>query len=244
MANIHLRMVSRLLNRNAFQNHLKSRKDIVFQYNRRFVSNTTENSFNGNTGNTNSRFNKKTIAAIVALPTAYMVYEYFQRKEEMLNYHEPDVFTLDRLPNVPISYKIVNPNDKTNVDLILFQCQTCPFCCKMIAYLDSKGLSYSVVNVDEPFERKVKWSRTKQVPCVLARTKRGKYIELSNSTVVISILAAILNDPDADIEELARMYPKISYIKENGVKKHGIVNKYDLMYKGKLPKGVTDASLQ
>lgn len=244
MANIHLRIVSHLVHRNFFQKHFKSNKHIVSQYNRRLLSNTTENSFKGNTVNTNSRLNFKTITAVLAVPAAYVVYNYFQRKKELLNYKEPDVITVEQLPKVPINYKIVNANDKTNLDLVLFQCQTCPFCCKMIAYLNSKGLSYTVVNVDEPFERRVKWSHYKQVPCVLARNKQGNYIELTNSTVVISILAAIANDPEINIEDLAKLYPKISYIKANGHKKHGIVNKYDLMYKGKLPKGVTPNSMQ
>lgn len=173
-----------------------------------------------------------------------MIYDHLRKKEELLNYKEPDVVKLDRLPKVPISYKIVNSKDKTNLNLVLFQCQTCPFCCKMIAYLNSKGISYSVVNVDEPLERRIKWSHYQQVPCVLARTKDGKYIELTNSSVIISILTAILNNPELEIEDLAKLYPKITYIKANGAKKHGIVNKYDLMYKGKLPKGVTPDSMQ
>ncbi|KAJ6646682.1 Prostaglandin E synthase 2 [Pseudolycoriella hygida] len=118
-------------------------------------------------------------------------------------------------------------------------CQTCPFCSKVTAFLDSKSISYSVVNVDEPFEKNIRWSHYGQVPCVLARTKQGTYIELTNSSVIISILTAMLNDPGMSIEELAESYPKISYITERGLKKHGIVNKYDLMYKGKLPDGVT-----
>lgn len=232
----------RSIYRNFIPNHLNGKVEV--QCNRRLVSNTsTQSSSSG--PNTSSRFSVKTVVAMIAVPTAaYMAYTHYRRKEELLNYKEPDVIKLERLPKVPISYKIVNTNDKTNLDLILFQCQTCPFCCKMIAYLNSKGLSYSVVNVDEPFERRVKWSHYKQVPCVLARTKDGQFIELTNSSVIISILAALTNDPNLDIEDLAKMYPKISYMKANGVKKHGIVNKYDLMYKGKLPKGVTPDSIQ
>lgn len=242
MANIHLRIAAHTVYRNCIQNHFNLSKNVVYQSNRRFVStNTPENTTKSNT---NSRLNFKTIAAVVAVPAAYMAYDYFRRKQERLNYKEPEVVTMDRLPKVPIDYKIVNANDKTNLDLILFQCQTCPFCCKMLAYLNSKGLSYSVVSVDEPFERRVNWSHYKQVPCVLARTKDGKYIELTNSTVIISILTAISNDPEINIEDLAKLYPKISYMKPNGRKAHGIVNKYDLMYKGKLPKGVTAASMQ
>lgn len=243
MSNVHLRQVSQTVYRNYVQNHLKFNPNIVFQSNRRLLSNSsTENPTTGN--NVKSRFNLKTIAAVAIIPAAYMAYDHFKHKQEKLNYKEPDIVTVDRVPNVPIDYKVVSSNDKTNLDMILFRCQTCPFCCKMIAYLNSKGLSYSVVSVDEPFERRIKWSHYKQVPCVLVRTKDGKYIELTNSTVVISILAALANDPQLDIEDLAKMYPKISYVKANGVKKHGIVNKYDLKYNGKLPKGVTQESIQ
>lgn len=235
-----VKLFSHTVYRNCFQNHFKFSKNIVVQQcTRRLLS--TENSLKPNTS---SRFNLKTIAAVISVPAAYMIYDHLRKKEELLNYKEPDVVKLDRLPKVPISYKIVNSNDKTNLNLVLFQCQTCPFCCKMIAYLNSRGISYSVVNVDEPLERRIKWSHFQQVPCVLARTKDGKYIELTNSSVIISILAAILNNPELDIEDLAKLYPKITYIKANGAKKHGIVNKYDLMYKGKLPKGVTPDSMQ
>lgn len=39
---------------------------------------------------------------------------------------------IDRFPdNVKITRKIYNPNDNTDLDLVLFQYQTCPFCCKV-----------------------------------------------------------------------------------------------------------------
>lgn len=241
MTSVHLRIVSHSFYRSCIQNHFKLSRINTLQCSRRLLSNINAPE---NNNNTKSRLNFKTIAAVAVVPVAYMVYDYFRKKEELLNYKEPDVVTMDHPPNVPIDYKIVNPDDKTNLDLILFQCQTCPFCCKMIAFLNSKGFSYSVVSVDEPFERRMKWSHQKQVPCLLARTKDGKYIELTNSSVIISILTAILNNPEKNIEELAKLYPKITYIKANGIKKHGIVNKYDLKYEGKLPKGVTLDSIQ
>ncbi len=41
---------------------------------------------------------------------------------------------IDKFPdNVKITRKIYNPNDNTNLDLVLFQYQTCPFCCKVRA---------------------------------------------------------------------------------------------------------------
>lgn len=240
MANIRLGIVNSAFCRNVMQNRFKLNKQIVFQCNRRLQTNIGEKSIQSTP---NKRPYTKGLAAIVTIGTAYMAYDYMYKRQERLNYKEPKIVTIERLPKVAITHKIVNSNDKTNLDLILFQCQTCPFCCKMLAYLDSKGFSYSVVDVDEPFERRLKWSHYKNVPCVLARTKEGKYIELTNSTVIISILTAILNDPEIDIEYLAKLYPRITYIKSNGLKKHGIVNKYHLMYQNKLPKGVTKDSM-
>lgn len=238
MANISAGIVSRVFCRNLMQNHLKLDKRIVFQSNRRLLSNTGEKSIPSNT-----RSYTKPLAAVAVVGTAYMMYKYMENREEQINYVEPNIIVYDRLPKVPITRKIVNSNDKTNLDLMLFQCQTCPFCCKMLAYLDSKGFSYSVVDIDEPFERRMKWSHYKHVPCVLARTKQGEYVELTNSSVIISILTAVLNDPEADLEDLAKLYPRMTYMKENGIKKYGIVNKYQLEYKEKLPKGVTKDSI-
>lgn len=39
---------------------------------------------------------------------------------------------IDKFPdNIKITRKIYNPNDNTDLDLVLFQYQTCPFCCKV-----------------------------------------------------------------------------------------------------------------
>lgn len=243
MVKVNLGIVSHAFYRNLMQNPFKLNKHVLFQCNRRLVSNTTEEPFKSNTTTRPTRPYMKYIAAVVVAGTVYKAYDYVNNREERLNYKQPDVITIGALPKVSIKRKIVNSNDKTNLDLILFQCQTCPFCCKMLAYLDSKGFSYSVVDVDVLFERNLKWSHWKTVPCVLARSKQGTYVELTNSTVIISILTAILNDPEVDVEELAKLYPKIAYLKENGKKKHGIVNKYELMYQEKLPKGVTKESM-
>lgn len=37
----------------------------------------------------------------------------------------------DKLPDVPIMRTIHNPEDRSDLNLVLFQFQTCPFCCKV-----------------------------------------------------------------------------------------------------------------
>lgn len=48
---------------------------------------------------------------------------------------------IDAKPNVQIMRKIENPKDDSGLDLVLFQFQTCPFCCKVRSFLDYSGLS-------------------------------------------------------------------------------------------------------
>lgn len=115
---------------------------------------------------------------------------------------------IEKLPNVRITRKIVGSKDKTNLNLILFQYQTCPFCCKVRVFLDSKGFSYSVVEVDAVLRQDTKWSTYKKVPMMLAQTKDGKYVQLTDSSAIVSILATVLDDPKADIVQLAECYSK------------------------------------
>lgn len=65
----------------------------------------------------------------------------------------------------------------------------------MRSFLDYSGLSYSVVEVDAVLRQSIKWSSSKKVPTMLARTRDGKYIQLNDSSVIISALSSFLVDP-------------------------------------------------
>lgn len=139
---------------------------------------------------------------------------------------ENPVTIIDKLPNVRITRKIVGARDKIDLDLVLFQYQTCPFCCKVRVFLDSQGISYSVVEVDAVLRQDTKWSTYKKVPMMLARTKDGRYVQLTDSTAIVSILATLLENPAADIVELATQYANVG---RTGVENDtGIRNKYYL----------------
>lgn len=115
---------------------------------------------------------------------------------------------LDELPSVPIMRKIINPNDKTGLDIILFQFQTCPFCCKVRSFLDFSGLSYSVVEVDAVLRQSIKWSQSKKVPTMLVRTSDGKYVQMNDSSMIISALSSFLINPAKNkMEEIVKFYP-------------------------------------
>lgn len=70
-----------------------------------------------------------------ALGTGYSGYTYFTKKrtETHIPVKERDgpIFIKEIPDTVKISRKIVNPKDDSGLELILFQFQTCPFCCKV-----------------------------------------------------------------------------------------------------------------
>lgn len=175
----------------------------------------------------------------------YTLYSTLQIQEDAHKiFDETTIHIIDKLPDVPIARKFINPKDKTDLDIILFQYQTCPFCCKVRAFLDSKGLSYSVVEVDAVLRQSLKWSKYKKVPMILVRTKNGKYVQLTDSSMIVSTLGTYLLDPKVDIVELVKLYPRITYTDEEGHHKHDIVNKYYVMYDTGTPKGLTKVDLQ
>ncbi|XP_017862297.1 PREDICTED: prostaglandin E synthase 2 [Drosophila arizonae] len=141
--------------------------------------------------------------------------------------------------DVRITKRFINPNDTSGLDIVLFQYQTCPFCCKVRAYLDYMGISYSVVEVDAVLRQDIRWSDVKKVPMVLIRQQDGKYVQMTDSSAIISLVASSLHDKRIDVGELAQFYPQISYFDDDGKKRQDILNKYFLMYQDRTPKNMT-----
>lgn len=166
----------------------------------------------------------------------YAGYTSYKSKDAHLVHEKQQALVIDQLPDVKITRKIVNPSDKFDLDIILFQYQTCPYCCKVRAFLDNSGLSYSVVEVDAVLRQGIKWSPYKKVPMVLARTKDGKYVQLIESSMIISALSSYLLNPNTDLVELANLYPSVSYMNDDGKKTHDVLNKYFRIYGDRLPK--------
>lgn len=87
------------------------------------------------------------VAAGAVVGVGCAVYESYKSKDAHLVHERREALVLDELPKFRVMRKIVNPKDKHNLDLVLFQYQTCPFCCKVRTFLDGAGFSYSVVEV-------------------------------------------------------------------------------------------------
>lgn len=231
MAGGHLGVVYRAFCRNFLPNRTQLYRQITHHH--RLMSTTAAKPAS------DSKLFLKGLGVTAGIGTVWAVYDSIKGKGAHISHEEVPPFMLDHLPDVPITRKIVNANDKTGLNLVLFQYQTCPFCCKVRAFLDSNGLSYSLVEVDAVLRQGLKWSPYKKVPTLLARTKDGKYVQLTDSTAIVSILATILRDPEADVGELAKLYPKVKYVDDNGKRIEDVINKYFLMHQGDVPKGLT-----
>lgn len=79
----------------------------------------------------------------------------------------------------PFNYQVTREVRRENGDflgskLTLFQYYSCPFCCKVRAYLDLRGINYDIVEVNSVFRGEVSWSEYKKVPIVVVSDKDGK----------------------------------------------------------------------
>lgn len=71
---------------------------------------------------------------------------------------------------------------------------------------------------------------------MLVRGSDGKYVQLNDSSMIISALTSFLIDPSkAKIEELVKFYP-VSHFEDVYGSVFDIANKYFLMFQDKKPK--------
>lgn len=104
-------------------------------------------------------------------------------------------------------------------------------------------LGFIRIQVDAVLRQDIKWSKYKKVPMLLARTQDGKYVQMTDSTMIVSLLSSYLIDPTIPIEDLVQYYPSISYFKDDGKKVNEILNKYHLIYGEKTPKNLSKEDL-
>lgn len=80
---------------------------------------------------------------------------------------------------------------------------------------------------------------------LLAKRRDGKYVQLTDSSMIISSLASYLLNTDQDIGQLVNYYPSISFIDDNGKQKTDVINKYFLMFQEKRPpKSITKEQME
>lgn len=187
------------------------------------------------------------------LGAAYFGRAYYQKQQEMkvrraqiisqLHFDEDkrelvpsagvnDNFDLEKVKSLPVSRRIPGVV-KFPAKLTLFQYATCPFCCKVRAFLDFYGLPYQIIEVNPVLRRELKFSSYRKVPILIVSQEDTKdtrvvdsALQLNDSTLIISLLASFLtaNTTKDNLNQLATLYPRISMDGSSEV-----VNKYFVM---------------
>lgn len=141
---------------------------------------------------------------------------------------------LKEAPEFGAHYRIINDADTSDLQLTLFQYRTCPFCCKVRSYLDARGISYEIVEVDAVLRQAIKWSGYKKVPILLAKVDGG-YQQLLDSTAIISVLETYLRDKSTGLREIVKFYPATKFVNDAGTETTDIANKYFIMHQANVP---------
>jgi len=141
------------------------------------------------------------------------------------------------------SREIRNPADETGLQITLYQFQTCPFCCKVRAFLDYFGFNYNVVEVNSVLRTQLKWSEYKKVPIVVIQYG-GKVLQLNDSTLIVSAMYSLLATKK-ELTNVLEGYPSYRYTDPADKKeKLDIGNKYFLMYDQCVDSRVIQENLQ
>lgn len=143
-----------------------------------------------------------------------------------------DTFDVEKVKSLPIS-RTVGGVVKFPAKLTLFQYATCPFCCKVRAFLDFYGLPYHIIEVNPVLRRELSFSSYRKVPILIVTQDNNKDtrvvdtpLQLNDSTLIISLLASFLtvNTAKDNLNQLSQLYPRISMDGTSDV-----VNKYFIM---------------
>lgn len=123
-----------------------NRRRILLNDSRRFFTKRSTNATDSKSRNyIKALLNGVGVGLLVGV--GHAVYTSYKAKDAHLVHERSDALILDELPNVKVIRKVVSPKDKYNLDIVLFQFQTCPFCSKVRSFLDASGFSYSIVEV-------------------------------------------------------------------------------------------------
>ncbi|XP_029656115.1 prostaglandin E synthase 2 [Octopus sinensis] len=139
-------------------------------------------------------------------------------------------------PQFKISRSIKSKHHPLGVKLTLFQYQTCPFCCKVRAMLDYRGYSYDVVEVNSIWRTQIKWSKYKKVPILVCEgIGEDDYLQINDSSVVMSLFESHLWDNSQSIEKLLTYFPAIESKDTRGKTVYDFPNKYFIMFQEGTP---------
>jgi len=129
-----------------------------------------------------------------------------------------------------VSKRIIRENDHSGLKLTLYQYVSCPFCCKVRAFLDCYGFSYDIVEVDSVRKKQLKDLDTayKKVPILVVKPPGSKNeLQLVDSCVIVSVLTSFIEDQSMSLSQLNTFYPALESKEKKGT---DYPNKYFIMF--------------
>ncbi|XP_031565480.1 prostaglandin E synthase 2-like [Actinia tenebrosa] len=108
--------------------------------------------------------------------------------------------------------------------ITLYQYQTCPFCCKVRAFLEYYGLEYSIVEVNPLTRKEIKFSHYKKVPITVVNG-----VQINDSSVITSVLRSYLLG-EQSLETLLTYYPEMKSTNDDGKEVIEYANRHAVMH--------------
>ncbi|CAF0794314.1 unnamed protein product [Adineta ricciae] len=111
-------------------------------------------------------------------------------------------------------------------NLTLYQYVTCPFCCKVRAYLNYNRIPYDIVEVNSVMHTETKWSLYDRVPIVVVE---NEHIQLNDSSQIISVIESYLRQPTKTFKQIIKYYKTILEKDQKGRLFFTYPNKYAIV---------------
>ncbi|CAF5175127.1 unnamed protein product, partial [Rotaria magnacalcarata] len=118
------------------------------------------------------------------------------------------------------------PREDFPFKITLYQYVTCPFCCKVRAYLNYNRIPYDIVEVNSVMRSETKWSTYKKVPIVVIENEK---IQLNDSSVIISAIESYSRMPTKAFKNVSKLYQSIIEKDDKGKLSFSYPNKYFLV---------------
>ncbi|CAF0938587.1 unnamed protein product [Adineta ricciae] len=180
------------------------------------------------------RYYLLSIAAGIAIGTAYTLRQ--SRKYEglmpeyMSNVEPLERKAMEARPVPPPVTKHITfdepPREKFPFKLTLYQYVTCPFCCKVRAFLNYNRIPYDIVEVNSVMRSETKWSLYKKVPILVVENEE---IQLNDSSMIISAIDSYLRMPTKRFQNISKLYQAVIERDEKGKLSFNYPNKYFLV---------------
>ena len=199
----------------------------------RLISQPTMIRFQSNSTNTQSPLKQKTtlpppppppkksskfgslLTVFLSGTVAFVAINYAFGNNKQVKVNNESVYVPGRVvPSKTIKHEEPNPG---RIKITLYQYVTCPFCCKVRAYLDYFGYSYDIVEVNSITKKQLDWSKYKKVPVVTVQfpTKdnpdvyEDEFVQLNDSSLIKSALETYRLDPTHSLKEIINYYQPV-----------------------------------